>query len=445
MPEKHKKVELSNEPLFNEIPSEPIISQRELPKDLLIETGARVVFIDNDAFYANVEKTMRPGLEDKPVAVRRAPSENTSVIAASYEAKAKGVKSLMPIWQARKLCPELVVLEGRDDLYRDISKDIVSLAAPYFKRIEVLSIDEMSCFPDDSHRNVKDCTDIVAKFKNDLRDKFGDVLTASAGIAPNTFIAKVGSDMNKPNGLTILDKDYPEKLTHLKLTDLPGIAEAMAARLRHKGIFSIADLYHASPTRLRDAWGGVGGYHWYDMIRGSLECDYGLNIPKVRRSITRSRVLSPDKANLDGLKETAYILLTDALETLRKEGLCTRKLSFGVSFYPFLRREVEPFRAEELLSWPVCDYKTWAEILSQKLLPQSIPRGVRPRGIWLAFSKIEGLAQRQPLLFELFDTRGEKISLLVDDLNKKFGTVIQFGSAFFNESPRFISFGPPDR
>ena len=171
----------------------------------------------------------------------------------------------------------------------------------HFKKIQVLSIDEMSC--EINEEDDFDCEMIAALLKFDLCEALGEYITCSIGVARNVFLSKVAADMEKPNGFTALGQKAQEQLEALGLTELPGIADRMEARLNKSRIRTVKDLFDTEELKLKKAWGSIIGARWYHMIRGSLQCDYGLSNNDIPKSFGHTHVLPPNKRDDAGSYE----------------------------------------------------------------------------------------------------------------------------------------------
>lgn len=213
--------------------------------------NGRVIFhLDMNSFYASVEAAYNPELKGKPLAIAGNPEERRGIIVtSSYEARAKGVKTTMPLWQAKRLCPELIVLRPNFDRYRKASKEIFSIMAEITPLVQPVSIDE-------GYIDITDCydlgspLDIAEKLQNRLMNELD--LPCSIGIAPNKFLAKMASDMKKPNGITVLRiRDLPTKLWPLDIQEMYGVGEKTAEKLRKIEINKIGDLIEADHFQLK--------------------------------------------------------------------------------------------------------------------------------------------------------------------------------------------------
>jgi len=286
-----------------------------------------------NSFFASCEQQAEPALRGRPVAVVPMDADSTSVIAASYEAKAFGIRTGTNVGLAKRLCSDLVIVPVRPGVYVDFHKRIVETVSTLLPSPRVLSVDEMACrlWPGNESSDAA-AVRIGRQVKAAIRERVGEWLFCSVGIAPNVFLAKVASDLQKPNGLVLLrGSDLPDALLPLELRDLPGIGKNMHARLATKGINTIADLYAASAAQLRDAWGGVVGERWWYMIRGSQEADYQAMTDPARHSVSHSHVLGPDMRSDDGAEQVLLRLTGKAVTRMRRKGFVATGLQLDVT------------------------------------------------------------------------------------------------------------------
>jgi DNA polymerase-4 len=292
-----------------------------------------MLFVDMNAFFASVEQQERPELRGKPVLVAPIITTATCVIAASYEAKQFGISTGTNIGEALRICPQAQVVEARPPLYVEYHKGILNALDRHIVHRQVLSVDEMACVISDHYATRDALMGLAQNIKREIQKQLGPCLRSSVGIAPNIFLAKVASDFQKPDGLTILEpEDIPNRLLHLKLTDLPGIAARTEARLQKRGIHSIAQLYALSAPQLRQAWGSVVGERWWHMLRGSRQCDYGMFMDQPPKSIGHSHVLGPNVRTPEGAEEVLTRLFTRAMERMRRQGMVAGSLYVSVSY-----------------------------------------------------------------------------------------------------------------
>ena len=286
------------------------------------------LFLDLDAYFASVEQQENPRLRGRPVAVvPMADTDTTCAIAASYEAKRFGVKTGTRIYEARRLCPDLVLVPARHDLYVDYHHRIMAEVANHLPIHKVMSIDEAACRLIGDECEPERARMLGRAIKAGIRTKVGDALLCSVGIAPSVLTAKIAADLEKPDGLVLLEaKDLPGSLLGLQLTDLPGIGENMAAHLVHAGVADVASLWALAPKQMRAIWNSVVGERfWYAL--------HGFELPELatsRRSIGHSRVLAPAMRAPARARLVARALLLKAAVRLRRYGYAAGGLGLSV-------------------------------------------------------------------------------------------------------------------
>jgi len=286
--------------------------------------AVRWLFLDMNAFFASVEQQVRPELRGRPVAVVPLLSDATSCIAASCEAKAYGVKTGANVGEARRLCPNLRLVEARHQPYREFHNQIVSVVQENLPIDKILSVDEMACRLWANERELSDAMRLAEHIKTQIKTRVGEWMHCSVGLGPNPFLAKVAAEMQKPNRLFVLDEeDLPCKLYGLKLTDFPGIARNMEARFHHVGVHTTEQTYGLTVEQMRCVWGGVSGERWWHLLRGHRVAER----PDVRRSVGHSHVLPPALRSRWGASAVAGRLLERAGERMRGLGYAARAIS----------------------------------------------------------------------------------------------------------------------
>ncbi|MDX8344866.1 DNA polymerase IV [Rossellomorea sp. YZS02] len=218
------------------------------------KNGRVILHVDMNSFYASVEMAYDPTLRGKPLAIAGNPEERRGIIVTcSYEARSFGVKTTMPLWEAKKLCPKLIIMTPNFDRYRAASKGIFDILREYSELVEPVSIDEGYVDITDSFEKgtpLQIASDIQAQIKGQLD------LPCSIGVAPNKFLAKTASDMKKPMGITVLRKrDIPDKLWPLPVIEMHGIGQKTAEKLNSIGIHTCGDLAHANDIQLKSLLG----------------------------------------------------------------------------------------------------------------------------------------------------------------------------------------------
>ncbi len=208
------------------------------------------LFLDLNAYFASVEQQENPALRGVPVAVVPVMTDTTCCIAVSYEARPFGIRTGTLVREARALCPSLRCVEARQDLYVTYHHRILEAVESCIPIENVLSIDEMICRLSGSQRQVGEAVGLAHKIKWVIAEKVGPLLRCSIGLATNRFLAKVASDFQKPDGLTVLrEQDVPGKLYAMAVRELPGIGEQMESRLHAAGIRTVQQLCGFSPPR----------------------------------------------------------------------------------------------------------------------------------------------------------------------------------------------------
>jgi DNA polymerase IV len=287
----------------------------------------RTFFVDFNSYFASVQQQIDPALRGKPVGVVPVMAETSCCIAASYEAKRFGVKTGTGVREARKLCPGIIMVEARHEVYVHYHQLAVAAVDRIIPVRQVMSIDEMECELPTRWRTREKATEIAAAVKKEILTTVGDQLHTSIGVAPNTLLGKLASDMQKPNGLVILeDQDLPHGLFHLKLQDITGIGRNMLARLNHGGIHSVEQLYAAPRDVLHTVWGGMMGDEMYDKLRGVWYAPREV----VSRSLGHSHVLPPELRNPQDAFGVLNRLTQKAAMRLRKQGFYAMAMSVSV-------------------------------------------------------------------------------------------------------------------
>jgi DNA polymerase-4 len=285
------------------------------------------LFLDMNSYFASVEQQLRPELRGVPVGVIPNDCDTTCCIAASYEAKAHGVKTGTGVREARLRCPSIQLVLSRPDLYIEHHHKIVEAVETVHPVTEVHSIDEMSMRLRGRDREPLAARQLGMEMKAAIRSRVGEWLRCSVGIAPNVMLAKTAGEMVKPDGLVVIErKELPQRLYTLDVTDLPGINRGIQRRLRSYGIETMQQLCAASKPQLRTAWGSILGETWWDWLHGN---DPWIR-PTKRRNIGHQHVLAPDLRAYESARAVAIRLLMKAATRMRSEGYWCTKLVLNV-------------------------------------------------------------------------------------------------------------------
>jgi DNA polymerase-4 len=368
----------------------------------------RWLFFDLNSYFASVEQQENPRLRGKPVAVVPALVDSTCCIAASYEAKAFGIKTGTMVSDAKILCPDIVLVEGRHDLYVQYHHAIVEAVESCMPVDVVLSIDEMAGRLHGSEQNRENAIALAQRIKTTVQKQVGAYMKSSIGIAPNRYLAKVAGDMKKPDGLTVLElKDLPHALFRLNLRDFPGIGKNMEHRLHKHGILTSQALCAQDDKTMREIWGGIGGSRFAAWLRGE-DLDV---VHEKNKSLGHSHVLEPAVRSKTGAYNVAKYLLSKAARRLRRIGYWSGGLSVAVRF-----RGGKSWKNDEKLS-DVQDTPTLLKTLS--MLWDDFPNNEDP--VWVGVT-LSPLVPPNRHTLPLFDNnKRETLSNVMDSINEKYG------------------------
>lgn len=384
----------------------------------------RYLFVDFNSYFASVEQLDEPALRGRPVAVIPVASEGTCCIAASYQAKAFGVKTGTGVRQARQRCPDIVFRLARPERYIALHHELMALIGQCIPHETPASIDEVACPLLLNERSEAAARRIAGQIKDALRQRYGSALTCSIGIAPNRFLAKTAADMHKPDGLTVLQQhDLPQALHPLSLNELCGIGPSMHRRLLAAGIDTTAQLCAASPRQLKAIWGGIGGERfWADL--------HGVDSPlrhSTTRSIGHSHVLGPELRCLAGARVVAGKLLAKAAMRLRRGGWKATQLQLTVRL---LGRE-QGLQTQCRFA-AIDDSQQLLHLLWQLLapLPDRLGKADCPVAIAVVLSGLEAAGMHAD---ELFDDpqqrRRRSLNQVLDAVNQRYGNnTLYFGA-----------------
>lgn len=294
-----------------------------------------ILHVDMNSYFASVEQAANPMLRGKPVAVGGGIGKRTVVATSSYEARARGVKTGMPTWEALKICPELIVVAGDMDKYVYTSKEIIKILCDYTDLVEVFSIDE--AFLDITRCKSGSGGDIeIAKdIKRRIKERFR--LTCSIGIGPNKLVAKLASEMKKPDGLTTLcQEEIPVVFEFIPVEDLCGIGRKLKKRLNGLGINMCSDLGRYPVHELIKRFGLVSGIHLSNMGRGIDDSPVDpQNNVKDAKSISHSYTLPKDESDPDVVKSYLLRLSEQVGRRARKYGYRGRVVSLYLRYGDF--------------------------------------------------------------------------------------------------------------
>lgn len=300
------------------------------PTDLSFNKKApAIMHIDLNSCFATVEQQANPKLRGKPVAVAAYSTPSGCIIAPSVEAKERGVKVGMRVRDGKRLCPNMIILEPDPWKYRNVHISLRDLISDYTTNYDPKSIDEFVLDLEGYPAYEKGMHEVAKEIKRKIREEVGDWLTVSIGIAPNRYLAKTASRLEKPDGLNEINKDnFLEIYSNLGLTDLSGIKVANAGRLNSVDIYTVPDFYRAGVKKLKAAFSSINGYYWYLRLRG-WEID---DVKFARRSYGNSYALPKPLKTKEELSPILTKLVEKMGSRLRRAGYKATGVHVGIAY-----------------------------------------------------------------------------------------------------------------
>lgn len=388
------------------------------------------LFLDLNSYFASVEQQLRPELRNRPVAVVPVMADTTCAIAASYEAKSFGIRTGTQVAEAKRLCPGIVLVEGRHDVYVDYHNRIVEAVEQCVPVSAVCSIDEMACRLMGREQPLRHALKLAREVKESIRRSVGETLRCSIGLAPNRYLSKISSDMEKPDGLVALTPDILDAaLRRLTPRDLPGVGARMEKRLHAAGIRTMDDLLALDREGMNRAWGSVNGEKLWHWLRG---VDFNDAELEHNKSVSQSHVLSPELRTIEGSYAVAHKLLHKAAMRLRAARLWTTHVSLTLKFaVPKSEAHKQHYSGIPQLGWSQgmtvieCqDNQTLVEALRK--LWDARPTGAAYQkpffvGVWLGNLVPDHLHTLS--LFSSLETeaRRTRLTTTIDSVNRKYG------------------------
>jgi DNA polymerase IV len=291
----------------------------------------RILHVDMDAFYASVEQRDNPSLRGVPVAVGGEPDKRGVVAAASYEARTFGVRSALPMSRAVRLCPQLVIVHPDFNKYRTVSQQVFAIFRSITPLVEPMSLDEAYLDVTENAWNEPLGMTVARRLKEEIRSTTG--LTASAGVAPNKFLAKIASGWKKPDGLTVIAPERVESFLHgLPVDALWGVGPVTAQKLRAVGIEKLTDIRTADAALLRDTVGSLA--EWLQQLaRG--EDDRPVIAEHEPKSSGSENTFAHDLTDINDIRDEIAAMARDAAAWLLKRALYARTVTIKVRYHDF--------------------------------------------------------------------------------------------------------------
>ncbi|PCI52980.1 MAG: impB/mucB/samB family protein [Alphaproteobacteria bacterium] len=377
----------------------------------------RWLFLDLNAYFASVEQQETPALRNRPIAIIPSNTDATCAIAASYEAKAYGIKTGTKIYEAKKICPDLICVLARHHLYIEYHHKILDEVKRHIPITKICSVDEVACELLGHEQCEEYVTELSQRIKDGIHKNIGQSINCSIGIAQNSFLAKIASDMQKPNGFTILTpENLEDRLFTLKLRDLTGIGHNMERRLNSAGITTVKQLWNIQPKHARKVWGSVAGERFWYKLRGYEIPD----IKTTKRMVGHSRMLDPAMRNSDKAYPIARNLTIKAATRLRRYKLYGRSYAMKV-------RTVSGRRWADARSFsPTQDNFVFTNLLED--MWQRMTLDIGSAKLLKLSVMIYDLHEKQNITLDLFETQSDQVkikeglSIAMDSLNKRYGS-----------------------
>lgn len=381
---------------------------------------SKIIFhIDMNSFFVSCEVAQNPSLKGKDVAVAPYASNRKSIIlAASYSAKAKGVKTTMHINEALRVCPGLIIVESHYRLYEDYSRKFFSYFLTITPLVEPASIDEGFLDVTDACKK-EDPIELANRIQKEVYEKLG--LPCSIGIAPNKFLAKMASDMKKPLGITVLRKrDVPEKMWPLPVGDLLGVGKKTLPALNSIGIKTIGDLANYKDLQLLTQTVGPNSALAYQRCA----CGEGSDIVDVNRwsdpqSISNEYTFDADEYDINKVKQTMKVLCNSVSNRLEKKHVLALTFTVKIKYNNF-----KAYSKSKTIDKPLNDaskmYEIYADLFDDL---HDSPLGIRLVGVGASKFKEYHERMHQMSIFDSFDDveKEETISKIIRNINEEIG------------------------
>ncbi|QYA24791.1 DNA polymerase IV [Gramella sp. MT6] len=339
-----------------------------------MEKLRKIIHIDMDAFYASVEQLDNPELQGKPVAVGGS-SQRGVVSAASYEARKFGVRSAMSSVIAKRNCPDLIFVKPRFERYKEISGQIREVFFEYTDLVEPLSLDEAYLDVTENKKGLPSATLIAKQIRNRIKEKTG--LNASAGISINKFIAKVASDVNKPNGQkTVPPEEVLEFLEELDIRKFYGVGKVTAEKMYRLGIFSGKDLKLKTEEYLTEHF-GKSGAHFYNVVRGIHHSE--VKPHRIRKSLGAERTFNENISSEIFMLERLENIAEEIERRLNKSKVAGKTVTLKIKYSDFTQQT-----RSKTISYFISSKELILEIAKELLYQEKMKNSVRLLGISLS-------------------------------------------------------------
>lgn len=372
-----------------------------------------ILHIDMDAFFASVEQRDNPDLKGKPLVVGGVSGRGV-VAAASYEARRYGIHSAMPMFMAKQRCRHLMIVPARKRRYAAVSRTIMAILKNFSPVVERVSIDEAYLDATGCERLFGPVQAMASAIKSEITRQ--TLLTCSIGAAPVKFLAKIASDMQKPDGLTVIEpREVADMITRLPLENVPGVGKTASRQLKAMGLYSLGDVQHIKPALLKARLGKFGG-RLVDLAHGKDDTRVTPHTPT--QSISTERTLPADTRNRQQLNKHLLAQSQEVGRQLRRDGYLARTITLKLKDRDFKRMTrsttlARPSQSSEMI------YQTAIGLLDH----HPLDRPLRLIGVG-ASSLIADTTPQQSPLFSNPDRKAdswEKVDHVIDRIAERFG------------------------
>lgn len=380
--------------------------------EFCLEHSLNWLYIDINSYFATIEQQLNPDLRNKPVAIVPMPTDSTCAIAASYEAKHYGINTGTKIYKAKQLCPDLICIQARHKVYIEYHYKIFQEIDKYLLVDHIFSIDEGACRLTGMYCSPENAELIATQIKEGIKKNVGEYITCSIGIAPNRYLAKIASNIQKPDGLTIINpSDLPNILYDLILSDFPGIGKKTNMRLQKNNINTVHHLLSLNQGRIKALWGNIWGEKVWYLLRGK-----DLPLEEVKNHVmSHSQVLGPDKMEPAKAKVIFTNLVLKLAARLRSKSLYTSSIYVEIqtkSGECFYRRNKIHTACDNQTLLQVA-HGSWESLIKSNSIKEC-------KKLSISFYKL----QQEPMQLQLLDINNQKqktlLSRAIDSLNQKY-------------------------
>ena len=380
--------------------------------------GFTTLYIDMNSFFASVEQQENPAWRGRPLGITALTTETGCVVAASVEAKALGVKNVSNVWEAKRICPDIILTPSRHRLYVRYNQRIAAALDQHAELERVRSVDEFQVALGGPTGQLDNAITLTKELKQIVRQQVGSQLRFSAGIGPNQLLAKIAGKLEKPDGLQWLSPaNMPGAIAHLALDDLPGISGGTKYRLWKAGIETIPELYALDPRHARLIWRSVEGERFVRGLQGE-------NIPLLgtqRNGYGNSKVLAPENKTIKNAYFVSRWLIEKSSQRLRRDGYTAAMFSLYLGFNPKgrWRRTVKTHASQDTRLFLDTNKALWREMYD-KCRPHQITH------ISIHLGAVKKLDDRSAELFLPLAAGQrndpEQLSSVLDHINTRYGT-----------------------